>query len=134
YGPTAVSSTHHRSASAGTTMALSRRHFIHLVGRAGGAGAAYRTMAAMGLLAVPAAYAGPPALAPGSGRGVTVAILGAGIAGLVAAYELGKAGYDCRVLEARHRPGGRTWTLRAGDVVEEEEGSQRVTWDRAEHL
>jgi monoamine oxidase len=116
-------------------MALTRRALIHLVGRAGGAAAAYRTMAAMGLLAAPSAYAGPPALPPGSGRGVTVAILGAGIAGLVAAYELGKAGYAVRVLEARHRPGGRSWTVRAGDVVEEEEGAtQTAAWDRAEHL
>jgi monoamine oxidase len=41
-------------------------------------------------------------------------ILGAGIAGMVAALELGKAGYECRVLEARSRPGGRNWTLRGG--------------------
>jgi len=32
---------------------LSRRHLIHLVGKAGGVAAAYRTMAAMGLLTVP---------------------------------------------------------------------------------
>src|SRR5258708_10524410 len=115
-------------------MTLSRRGFIHLAGKAGGAAAAYRTMAAMGLLPVPAAYAGPPALAPGSGRGTTVVILGAGIAGMVAAHELGKAGYDCRVLEARARPGGRNWTLRAGDVIEEEGGTQIVDWDRAAHL
>ena len=42
-----------------------------------------------------------------SGRAAAkVVILGAGIAGLTAAYELGKAGYDCTVLEAR-RPGRR---------------------------
>jgi len=115
-------------------MALSRRRFIHLVGRAGGAAAVYRTMAAMGLLPVPAAYAGPPALPPGSGRGQPVVILGAGIAGMVAAYELGKAGYACRVLEARRRPGGRNWSLRAGDSIEEIDAIQSVVWDRGEHL
>jgi monoamine oxidase len=115
-------------------MTLSRRRFVHLVGRAGGAAAAYRTMAAMGLLPVPAAFAGPPALPAGSGKGVTVAILGAGIAGMVAAYELGKAGYDCRVLEARARPGGRNWSLRGGDVVEETDSTQPVAWDRGDHL
>src|SRR5436853_5509810 len=92
---------------------LSRRRFIHLVGRAGGAAAAYNTMAAMGLLPVPTAYAGVPAMPPG--QGTKVLILGAGIAGMVAAYELGKAGYECRILEARARPGGRNWSLRRGD-------------------
>ena len=44
----------------------------------------------------------------------TVLILGAGIAGLTAAYELEKAGYRCEIVEARTRPGGRNWTIRAG--------------------
>ena len=72
-------------------MTLSRRALIHLVGEAGGVAAAYRTMAAMGLLAVPEAYAGAPALPPGRGR--RIVIIGAGIAGMVIALELEKAGY-----------------------------------------
>src|SRR5215831_13346790 len=114
-------------------MKPTRRRFINLVGRAGGYAAIYNTMAAMGLLPVPA-YAGPPQLAPDSGRGVRVVILGAGIAGLTAAYELTKAGYQCVVLEARARPGGRAWTLRGGDRVEETDSVQTVEWERAEHL
>ena len=55
---------------------LTRRRFINLVGKAGGYAAIYSTMAAMGLLQVPSANAGPPQLAPGSGRGVRVVILG----------------------------------------------------------
>jgi monoamine oxidase len=113
-------------------MTLSRRALIHMVGKAGGVAAAYHTMAAMGLLAVPDAYAGSPALPPGHGR--RVVIIGAGIAGMVLAYELRKAGYAPVVLEARTRPGGRNWTLRAGDVVEETDAIQRVRWDRAPHL
>ncbi len=113
---------------------FTRRQFINLVGRAGGYAAVYNTMAAMGLLPVPEAYAGPPQLAPGSGNGVRVVILGAGIAGLTAAYELGKAGYECIVLEARDRPGGRAWTLRGGDTVEESDSVQTVAWERGEHL
>jgi monoamine oxidase len=113
---------------------LTRRRFINLVGKAGGYAAVYSTMAAMGLLPVPSAYAGPPQLAPGSGRGVRVVILGAGIAGLAAAYELGKAGYECVVLEARERAGGRAWTLRGGDRVEETDSVQTVAWERADHL
>ena len=115
-------------------MTLSRRTLIHQVGRAGGVAAAYRTMAALGLLPVPAAYAGPPTLPPGSGAGRSVVILGAGIAGMVAALELGKAGYRCTILEARARAGGRNWTLRGGDIVEETDSTQRIAWDRAPHL
>jgi len=48
--------------------------------------------------------------AAGSSRQVLV--LGAGLAGLAAAYELNKAGYAVTVLEARSRPGGRVLTYR----------------------
>lgn len=42
-------------------------------------------------------------------------ILGAGLAGMTAAFELRKAGYRVQVLEYNDRPGGRNWTLRGGD-------------------
>jgi len=113
-------------------MPITRRSLIHHVGRAGGVAAVWHTMSAMGLLPVPAAYAGPPQLAPGNGT--RVLILGAGIAGMVAAYELGRAGYDCTILEARARAGGRNWSVRGGDVVQETGGVQPVTWDAAPHL
>jgi monoamine oxidase len=44
--------------------------------------------------------------------GADVVVIGAGFAGLVAARELGRAGLDVIVLEARDRVGGRTWTDR----------------------
>jgi monoamine oxidase len=57
-----------------------------------------------------------------------VLILGAGMAGLVAAYELSKAGHDVTVLEARTRPGGRVHTLREpfSDGLFAEEGAARI--------
>ena len=111
--------------------APTRRLFINLVGKAGGVAAAYSTMAAMGLLAIPPAQA-RPALPRGSGRGTRVIILGAGIAGMTAAYELSKAGYDCVILDARNRAGGRNWSIRGGDRVEETDSVQHVAWARSE--
>jgi len=56
------------------------------------------------------ARASAGAQAAGSPRQVLV--LGAGLAGLAAAYELQKARYAVTVLEARSRPGGRVLTYR----------------------
>lgn len=70
-------------------------------------------MMAMGLLpAVPA----HPFRPEGNGGGKEVLILGAGLAGMAAAYELNKLGYRCTILEARERAGGRCWSIRKGSV------------------
>ncbi len=51
--------------------------------------------------------------------GKKVLILGGGLAGLCSAYELGKLGYQCTILEARPRVGGRVWTIRKGTAETE---------------
>ena len=99
-----------------------RRDFIERVAAFGGSVSAALT--ALDLLA-PAA-ASPPLVLEGSGNGTRVVILGAGVAGLCAAYELAKAGYDPIVLEARARAGGRVWTVRNGDRHIESDGSAQT--------
>jgi monoamine oxidase len=47
-----------------------------------------------------------------SGKRKKVVIVGAGLAGLSAAYELLEAGHEPLVLEAQHRVGGRIYTMR----------------------
>ena len=113
-------------------MALTRRDFLLRVGQAGGYSAASIAMQSLGLFPAAAAAQAPFTIStpPNIGKGTRVAILGGGISGLVAAYEMKALGYDCTVLEARSRPGGRNWTVRGGDTVEFTDGSkQSCTFD-----
>ena len=97
---------------------ISRRQLLNTVGAAGGAAAVHAAATALGLLPA-AARAGQLALRPAGGRPRHVVVIGAGIAGLTAAWELRRTGHRCTVLEASHRPGGRNLTLRRGDAVDE---------------
>ena len=111
-------------------MPLSRRDFLLRVGQAGGFSAAFLTMQSLGLAPALAQTQPPLSAAPNSGKGVKVAILGGGISGLVAAYELRALGFDTILLEARARPGGRNWTVRGGDTITFLDGAtQHCTFD-----
>src|ERR1043166_6763064 len=57
-----------------------------------------------------------------------IVIIGAGMAGLSAGYELSQAGHDVTILEARTRPGGRVQTLREpfSDGLYAEAGAARI--------
>jgi len=100
-----------------TKKGVTRRRFLEQVGLAGGSAAMYETMTALGLINLPEVWAGPPEIPQGTGK--SVVILGAGIAGLTAAYELTRANYDCKIIELTERPGGRNHTARRGTVVKE---------------
>src|SRR5271166_2385246 len=110
-------------------MGFTRRDFLMRVGQAGGYGAAFLTMQHLGLMAVPEASAMPLAMESGSGKGTKVVILGGCFVRQKTAYEMGKAGYSCTVLEARQRPGGRNWTVRNGTKIEFKNGTtQTASW------
>ncbi len=101
------------------THSISRRRFLELVGQVGGSSAVYQTATAIGLLPAPVAARQPVLEKVSAAERPTVAVLGAGIGGLTAAYELSRAGYRCVMLEASGRAGGRNMTLRSGDRVDE---------------
>jgi monoamine oxidase len=109
-------------------MSLTRRVFLERIAQIGGYSAVFRSMQILGL--TPSAVASAlPELPSDFGKGQSVVILGAGIAGLVSARELCKAGFQVTVLEARSRPGGRNWTVRNGTAVDFADGtSQNCTW------
>ena len=111
-----------------------KRRFLQGVAAAAGAGALYRTMGALGVPAAAAQEAAAPALPAGSGAGRRVAILGAGVAGMAAAWELGKAGYACTILEATARAGGRNLTARGGDILRETDSAQQVGFGPGDHI
>jgi monoamine oxidase len=103
---------------------ITRRELLSLVGKAAGGTAMYHAMSTLGF-ASPSSYEGPLKL-EGAPPGQSILVLGAGIAGLVAAYELRKAGYRVKVLDYNSRAGGRAWTLRGGDEYTELGGHKQV--------
>lgn len=115
---------------------LSRRNFLTMVGAAGGAAAVHETLVALGLMRHPSAWAtSPPHCQPDLGKGQRVVVLGAGIGGLATAYWLSRCGYECKILEAQGRVGGRSYTARHGDeVVEEGRRPQRCNFDNDPRL
>ena len=92
---------------------MTRRRLLSMIGITAGSAAMYQAMNSLGL-AAESNFKGPIQLS-GAPKGASVLVLGAGIAGMVAAYELRKAGYQVQLLEYNGRAGGRNWTLRGGD-------------------
>ena len=94
---------------------ITRRIILTRLGLLGGVAVTVQAMQVLGLNGAASAQE-MPMLPPG--KGTRVVVLGAGISGLVAAYELEQAGFVVILLEARDRVGGRAWTVRDGDKIE----------------
>jgi monoamine oxidase len=101
---------------------VTRRRFLEQLGMVGGTSLVMSAMNSWDLMAGQAQ--GRPQL---TGKPVKnkVVVLGAGVSGLVAAYELTKLGYDVRILEARERVGGLNWTARRGTEHTEIDSSEK---------
>lgn len=99
----------------------------------GGTGMMLGAMDAWGM-GIASAQDAPPQLSGGNNGG-RVIILGAGLAGMTAAHELGKLGYDTPILEARDFAGGRCQTARRGFTLTEYGGeTQECTFDEGEYI
>ena len=90
---------------------LTRRHFLEQLGAVGGSSLVMTAMTSWDLMA---GQAGVRPSVTGRPKSAKVIVLGAGVSGLTVGYELGKLGYDYRILEARDRVGGLSWTARKG--------------------
>jgi monoamine oxidase len=89
---------------------LTRRGFIERFGLVGGSALVMSAMRSWDLMA----QGGTRPVLSGRSNGAKVIILGAGVSGMTVGYELGKLGYNVRLLEARDRVGGVNWSLRRG--------------------
>ncbi|MDP3855258.1 flavin monoamine oxidase family protein [Phenylobacterium sp.] len=113
-------------------LGVSRRAFLEGLSSVGGSSLLLAGMSALGF-GIASAQAAPPVLSGGGGK--KVAVLGAGVAGLTAAYELSKAGYDVTVIEARDFAGGRCQTARKGFKLTELGGeTQECDFDDGNYI
>ncbi len=110
-----------------------RRELLRMIGITAGGSAMYQAMSSLGL-AAESPYLGPVDL-QSAPKGASVLILGAGLAGMCAAYELRNAGYRVQILEFNGRAGGRNWTVRGGDRITELGGlTQECRFDKDLYL
>ena len=111
-------------------MTNTRRDLLKLIGAVGGTSLVYPAMQAMGAAPLSGYHRQMAELKGAPAKGASVLVLGAGLAGLVAALELTKAGYKVELLEYSQRVGGRALTIRGGDSFTELGGSvQNCTFE-----
>ena len=104
------------------SLPLTRRGFLEQFGLVGGSALVMSAMRSWDLMA----QAGRGrSLSGRAERDEGRSILGAGVSGMTVGYELGKLGYNVRILEARDRVGGVNWTLRRGATHTEDGPGRR---------
>ena len=111
---------------------MTRRDLLAGVASLGGVNVAYGMLERLALVERPVGT-DLDSLVPKESRKETVLILGGGLAGMCAAYELERLGYRCEILEARRRTGGRATTVRGGTVWEEKGGRKTCAFERGHY-
>lgn len=113
---------------------MTRRELMMMIGATAGAGASYQAMAQLGLTDASPVVSRIPG-ATRARPGASVLVLGGGVAGMAAALELSRVGYKVTLLEHNKRPGGRCWSIRGGDVIDELGGAtQTCQFDKGFYL
>ena len=112
-----------RSATPAIDSPMTRRRVLQAFGALGGSSLVIGAMDAWGLMGP---QAGTRPTLQGRSPGTRVLILGAGLSGLTVGYELGKLGYDYRILEARDWVGGLCLTVTQGTTHTEIGGERQV--------
>ena len=110
---------------------MTRRDVLLSFGAIGGSSLMMGCMNTMGLMGT----SSPRLSLQGRPPDTRVIILGAGMSGLTAGYELGKLDYDYRILEAREWVGGLCWTVQRGAEHTEVDGEHQVCqFDEGQYL
>ncbi len=100
---------------------ITKRDFLQTLGMIGGSAAVMTALSGFEN-SMASDMTEPPPLSS-SGKGKKIIVLGAGLAGMVAALELGKKGYNVELLEARDFAGGRTSCSRKGTKITHADGT-----------
>ena len=116
-------------------MSLTRRVFLERIAQIGGYSAAFRTMQVLGLTPAGGASTLPIAHRGLRTRARALSSLAAVSPGWYRPTNCARRGFDCTILEARSRPGGRNWTVRNGTKVEFIDGTtQNCSWSEDGYL
>lgn len=111
---------------------MTRRRLLSLIGATSGSLGVWHAAHALEILSPPDKPQRSRFIAPlpAGSPSPNIVIIGAGIGGLSAAFELERAGYSVTILEASHRIGGRNFTVRHGTVIDELGNRQVCQFDQ----
>ena len=112
---------------------MTKRNFLQSLGMVGGTAAMMTALQGWDM-GMASSLTEPPKL-NANGNGKKLIILGSGLAGMITAIEMTQKGYDCQIIEARERTGGRCVSARKGTVVHELGGERQVCdFDHGQYL
>ncbi len=112
-----MTKTENTNATGSTETGMTKRSFLQSVGMIGGTAAVMTAMQGWNI-GFASEMDRPPKMST-DGNGKKIIILGAGLSGMVLAFEMAKKGYKTQIIEALDYAGGRCVSARKGSVIEE---------------